>query len=384
MSEILNELHKLDAEFKSAIDRADEAATQRLNDEIAKLESKMRDLERAANRPSAQSNEDAAEAEYKSAFDRYMRGQGPDALNQFKAMSAGTPSQGGYTVPKVIANQIHKLMVDVSPIRQLARVLQVETTDFHLPVSTGGTKSGWVGETDSRTNTDTSVFTEILPTFGELYAKPVVTQTLLEDSQFDIQGFVAGEVATEFNRAEGKAFLLGTGTKQPTGLLTATTTNEADSARAFGTVQYVASGKADGFAATNPADALINIVHSLQAGYRPGAKWVMNKATLGLVRTFKDSTGRYIWERELSAGNPSTILGYEVVEAEDMPNVGAGALPIGFGDFYQAYTIADRVGMSMQVDPYTQMPYVVYNARKRVGGNVFDTKAYKLLKIAAS
>jgi HK97 family phage major capsid protein len=377
--EVINELQKLATDFKAAVDRNDEAATMRLNDAISIIEGKMKALEAASNRPSANDTTDAGEAEYKAAFDLYLR-KG-DRSPEMKSMSAGTASEGGYTVPKVIDSQIRKLLVDVSPLRSLATVLSVNTTDFHMPFSTGGTNSSWVGEKDTRAATNTDTITEIVPPFGELYAKPLVTQTLLEDSQFDIAGFIAGQVATEFARAEGNAFILGDGVKKPSGLLAPTLAATADATRAFGTVQYIASGAAA--ALTNP-DVLITTVHSLKAGYRTGAGWLMNKATLAVVRTFKDANGQYLWQPSLQAGVPSTLLGYPVYEAEDMPSIAANALPIVFGNFPRSYVIADRVGMSMLVDPYTQQPYVAYGSRKRVGGCVVDTQAYKVLKIAAS
>lgn len=390
----IDELNKLHTEFKAAMDRRDEAATQRLNDAISDLEGKMRDMERVANRPMAQDGESTQDAEFKTAFVSYMRTGDKNILREFKgayefkSMSASVAGDGGYTVPKIIDQQIRALSQDISPIRQVADVIQVTTPDFHMPFSTSiggaGTNSLWVGEKDARNPTNTDTLVEIVPTFGELFAKPLVTQTLLEDSQFDIAGFVAGRVAIEFARAEGAAFINGDGNKKPTGLLTPTLVATGDATRAFGSVQYVPTGAAANFAASNPADCLIALVHSLKAAYRANAKFILNKAVLGVLRSFKDQYGQYLWQPSVQAGVPSTLLGYPVVEAEDMPGIAANTTPIAFGDFKQSYVIADRVGMSMMVDPYTQQPYVAYGTRKRVGGTPVNTEAYKLLKVAAS
>jgi len=375
MSANLNtELKNLETEFKSAVDRAETKQADALNMALTELRAEIKALETAANRPAIVSNI-TTDNETK-AFNMYLRGG--DSV-EIKQMSALVPAEGGYTVPKLIDSQIQKAVVDISPMRSVARVISVTTPDFHIPFSVGGTASAWVGEKDARPETAASSLVEIVPSFGELYASPFVTQTILEDSAFDIASFVTSEVATEFARAEGAAFLLGDGVKKPKGLLNVTTAFTADSTRAFGTVQAVKTGDA----AKITADSIIALVHSLKAAYRPNARFIMNKDTLGQVRMLKDTTGRYLWQDSLQSGVPGLLAGYEVVEAEDMPNIAANSTPIVFGDFQRAYTIADRVGMSMLYNPYIAQPYVTYQTRKRVGGCVVDTAAYKLLKIAA-
>lgn len=353
----LNELHSLQSE------------------KIEALEAKVSAMETAAGRPGA--GNVTVEAETK-AFDSYLRNG--VITPEMKAMSAGTLSEGGYTVPKVIDSQIRSLLVNISPMRSVARVISVSTPDFRIPVSVGGTASKWVGEKDTRDETASPVITEITPKFGELYASPFVTPIPLEDSQFDIASFVAGEVATEFARAEGDAFLNGNGTGKPSGLLNVTTALTGDKTRAFGTVQHLVSSLTLGF----NADDLKALVATLKAGYRANAKWIMTKATKAAVGMLKDGNDRYLLQDGISAGDPDRLLGYDVVEMEDMPEIGANALPIAFGDFGTSYTIADRVGMSMLYNPYSNAPYVAYQSRKRVGGVVTNTESYKLLKIKAA
>ncbi|VWX51765.1 phage major capsid protein [Novosphingobium sp. 9U] len=371
---LITELKTLETEFKSAIARADTAATDRLNTAISDMEAKIKAFETAANRP-AITGDVSSEAESK-AFDLYLR---KADKAETKAMSALVPAEGGYTVPKVIDNAITKLMIDISPLRSVARVVSVSTPDFRIPVSTGGAASAWVGEKAARPETAAPSLTEIVPAFGELYASPYVTQTILEDSQFDIASYVAGEVANTFAQAEGAAFLNGDGTNKPRGLLSVTTALTADAARGFGQVQHVTSGAAADITALK----LIDLVHSLKAGYRSNAVFLMNRDTLGRVRKLQDTTGQFLWQASLQAGVPSTLLGFPVIEAEDMPTVAAGSLSIAFGDFTRAYVIADRVGTSMLVNPYVAAPYVAYQSRKRVGGTVVDSTAYKLLKTGA-
>lgn len=373
MIEKLNELH---AEFKGAIERNDTAATDRLNTAISGIENQIKSLETAMGRPSgAGANDNDVEMK---AFDSYLRSG--TVTPELKAMSAVVNSEGGYTVPKVIDAEIRKLIVNISPMRSVARVVSVSTPDFRIPVSLGGTGSSWVGEKAARPETAAPTITEVVPSFGELYASPFVTQTILEDSQFDIAGHVSSEVAIEFARAEGAAFISGDGTNKPKGLLNPTTALTGDATRAFGTVQHVLSGTVGSIS----FEGLVNLTQSLKAGYRAAGKFIMSKDTLGVIRQLKDTTGQFLWQPSLQAGMPSTLLGYEVVEMEDMPAVANNALAVAFGDFTRAYTIADRVGVSMLVNPYSNAPYVAYQSRMRVGGAVVDTQAYKLLKIQAA
>jgi HK97 family phage major capsid protein len=121
-------------------------------------------------------------------------------------------------------------------------------------------------------------------------------------------------------------------------------------------------------------------MQKLKAGYRRGAVWMMNKATAGEVRKLKDGAGRFVWVDSLMAGMPASLLGFPVVEAEDMPALGANSLSIAFGNFKRGYTIVDRIGMRVLVDPYTNKPFVRVYTTKRVGGDVADFSAIKLLK----
>lgn len=370
---LIEQINTLHAEFKSAIDRSDTAATERLNAAISEVESKLKAIEAAANRPAIDLGLGAKEAEYKAAFNTYLRN---GDITEFKAMSGGTLSEGGYTVPKVIDSAITKALVDISPMRSIARVINVTTSDFRIPFSVGGTASSWIGEKAARTETAASTITEITPSFGEIYASPWVTPVLIEDSQFDIEGFVADEVSTEFARAEGAAFVSGDGSAKPKGFLSYTNVATADATRAFGSLQFVVSGAATSFT----SDGIVNLVHTLKAGYRQNAVFTMSKAALGAVRTLRDSTGQYLWQPSYQTGTPSTLLGYRVVEMEDMPAIAASSYSIAFGDFNRGYVVADRVGVSMLRDPYSNAPYVAYKTRKRVGGALVDSSAIKLLK----
>jgi len=171
---------------------------------------------------------------------------------------------------------------------------------------------------------------------------------------------------------------------KPKGFLTEATSDETDDTRAFGALQYVASGADGDFAADDAEDSLINLVHSLRAPYRQGAVWVMNSATLAAIRKMKTADGAFIWQAGLTAGQPDTLLGYPVVEAEDMPDIGSGSLSIAFGNFQAGYLIAERPETAILRDPYSNKPYVHFYATKRVGGAVSNSEAIKLMKFSVS
>lgn len=364
-----------------------EEKTDRINDELGRLSAAVDELAKKANRPGAPGAEgdEALQAEHKSAWLKWVR-KGDDAGLadiERKAMNVGTPADGGYAVPIQQDRDIMRLLTDLSPMRQVCRVMTVGTEDYRKLVNLGGTASGWVGETDARPATAGPTLAQLKPSFGELYANPEVTQKALDDIFFNVEGELSQDISESFAVLEGKAFLSGTGTNQPVGLLTAKTSAEADSARAFGTVQHIATGVADNFPAKDPADILIDLIYSMKAGYRTGAQFMVNSMTLAAMRKWKDGDGNYIWQPAMQNGQPGSIFGYGYVTNEDMPSAGAGAIPVVFGNFQQAYVIFDRVGIRSLRDPYTNKPFVGFYTTKRVGSMIANTQAVKFLKCAA-
>lgn len=364
-----------------------EEKTDRINDELGRLSAAVDELAKKANRPGAPGaeGEEALQAEHKSAWIKWVR-KGDDAGLadiERKAMNVGTPADGGYAVPIQQDRDIMRLLTDLSPMRQGCRVMTVGTEDYRKLVNLGGTASGWVGETDARPATAGPTLAQLKPSFGELYANPEVTQKALDDIFFNVEGELSQDISESFAVLEGKAFLSGTGTNQPVGLLTAKTSADADSARAFGTVQHIATGVADNFPAKDPADILIDLIYSMKAGYRTGAQFMVNSMTLATMRKWKDGDGNYIWQPAMQNGQPGSIFGYGYVTNEDMPSAGAGAIPVVFANFQQAYTIFDRMGIRSLRDPYTNKPFVGFYTTKRVGSMIANTQAVKFLKCAA-
>lgn len=326
----------------------------------------------------------ALPSEHKTAFDAYVR-RGDDrqlrALDS-KAMSYGSGQDGGYLVPAETEAEIGKRLSVISPIRAIASVKQISAAVLKKPFAATGPAAGWVSETGSRVQTDSPKLTELAFQTMELYAQPAVTQTLLDDAIVDLDAWIAGEVETVFAEQEGAAFVNGDGVSKPKGFLKYT--QVADSAWSWNNIGYVASGAAAGLPDAAPSDRLIDLVYALKAGYRQNASWVMNRKTQATIRKLKDADGNYLWQPPAAVGQRAMLMGFPLVEAEEMPDGAANATPIAFGDFARGYLVVDRIGMRVLRDPYSAKPYVLFYTTKRVGGGVQDFEAIKLLKYAVS
>jgi HK97 family phage major capsid protein len=326
----------------------------------------------------------ASAPEHKQAFEAYMRAGETANLRalELKALSVGANPDGGYLVPPEVESQIGARLTAISPIRSIAGVRTISGNVYKKPFMTAGPAVGWVGETDARTQTASPTLDELSFPAMELYAMPAATATLLEDSAVNIDEWLAQEVEQVFAAQEGAAFVAGDGSNKPKGFLAYTTV--PNSAWSWGNIGYVPTGAAGAFPASSPSDVLIDLVYALRPGYRQNATFVMNRKTQSGIRKFKDSTGNYLWQPPVTAGARASLMGFALLDAEDMPDVVADSLSIAFGDFNRGYLVVDRAGVSVLRDPYTAKPYVLFYTTKRVGGGVQDFDAIKLLKFAAA
>ncbi len=326
---------------------------------------------------------DPVSVEHKSAFDSYIRGGEANGLKRLeeKALSAGSGPDGGYLVPAELEREVLRRLSALSPIRALASVRVISGGTYKKAFSVSGPATGWVGETAARPQTASPGLAELSFPAMELYAQPAATQTLLDDAVVDIDQWIADEVEQTFAEQEGAAFVNGDGVSKPKGFLASETV--ANSAWTWGKLGVVATGAAGAFPAANPSDGLVDLVYALKAGYRQNAAFVMNRKTQSVIRKFKDSQGHYLWQPPASAGAPATLLGFPLVEAEDMPDIAANSLSVAFGDFRRGYLVVDRTGVRILRDPYSAKPYVLFYTTKRVGGGVQDYDAIKLLTFAA-
>ena len=143
---------------------------------------------------------------------------------------------------------------------------------------------------------------------------------------------------------------------------------------AAGTLQFIGTGVSAGFPASNPQDKVLDLVQSLRPPYRQGAVFVMNSATATAVRKFKTADGAYVWQPGLASGQPATLLGYPVIEAEDMPDIAASSLSIAFGNFKAGYTIAERNATTILRDPFTNKPYTSISMRPSGSAGRWSTR----------
>ncbi len=323
----------------------------------------------------------AAAPEAKAAFEGYVR-TGRELGLELKAGLSSGSSSGGYVVPPETERAIERRLMATSPMREIATVRTVASGVFRKPVSTAGIASGWVAETAARPETDPATLALLEFPAADLYANPAATQTLLDDALVDLDEWLASEVEDAFAAQETTAFVTGDGTNKPKGFLGYSIV--ADASHAWGDIGYVASGAAGAFAASSPADKLIDLIYAPKAQFRPNARFVMNRRTVSTVRKFKDADGNYIWSPATRPGETASLLGYPVTEIETMPDIAANSHAIAFGDFQRGYLIVDRAGVRVLRDPYSAKPYVLFYTTKRVGGGIQNFDAIKVMKFAAS
>jgi HK97 family phage major capsid protein len=308
---------------------------------------------------------------YDAAFQAHVRKGDVQA-----ALSTGSDTDGGYTAPIEWDRTIQDKLKLVSPIRTIADVKSTTKRGWTKLLNDREIGSGWVGETAARPQTTTPHLIPYAVPIGEIYANPAATQDLLDDSEINIEKWLAEEVEYEFSRQEGIAFVNGDGVNKPRGLLQYT----AAGVHPWGAIPEIKSGVA---ATVGTGDTLIDLVHDLPAQLAADASFLMNRNTVGRIRKMKDGQGNYMWQPSLQQGQPQTLMGYRLVEASDMPNADAGAIPIVFGDFRRGYLIVDRFGVRVLRDPYTNKPYVLFYTTKRVGGIVQDPTVLRYFRVGA-
>jgi len=335
-------------------------------------------------RPAAEISVDAY-AQYKSAFVNLVRHGDLERLSadERKALSAGSDPDGGYLLPTPTVGRIVSKVYEQSVMRQIANVQPISTDALEGVVDNGDAGAGWVSETGTRSETTTPQVGKWRIEAHEMYAEPRVTQKLLDDAAVDVEMWLAGKIADKFARVEGTAFWSGTGTGQPRGLATYTTAATGDDSRAWGQFEHVKSG-ANGDFHTTKADPLQDILGAMRDQYLAAAIFVMRREVRTKLRKLKEATSdRYLWEPSLQAGQPDRLLGYPVRIDQYMPALTTDSLSLAFGDFAEAYTIVDRLGIRTLRDPYTAKPYVKFYSTRRVGGGAVNFEAAKFLKFAS-
>lgn len=314
-------------------------------------------------------------SEYRKAFCSYLR-KGMDAgleHLQTKALSVGSDPDGGYLVTPSMSSNIIKNIFETSPMRQVASIETISTDSLEMIDDHNDFTAGWTSETAAITETSTAQLGKHTISVFSLYAQPKATQKLIDDSAVDIENWLATKIADLFSRKENTAFISGDGIAQPRGILTYA------AGSSWGQIEQINSGTS----AVVTADGLINVYYGLKDAYSRNATFMMNRTSVQAVRLLKEATtNQYLWQPGLASGAPDTLLGVPVVMASDMPTPAANSLSVAVGDFKSAYQIVDRQGIQILRDPFTEKPFVKFYTTKRVGGDVVNYEAIKLLKLA--
>jgi len=376
-----NDRRLAEIERKSGADAVTLDKLARVEAALDAQQRRMDEMVLKGRRPSLGGGEPGRACERKSAFERYVRYGDTSGLVETKALT-GTPAEAGFTAPVEIEAEVMRRLSHVSPFRAICGVREVSSATYRKPVTSGAPVTGWVGETNPLVDTTAPALADLSFEAMELYAMPAATASQLEDSAVNLEAWLADEIETVFAEQETAAFVAGDGTAKPKGFTAYETV--AESAWEWGRIGTIATGVDGGFPVENPADRLIDLVYTLKSGYRQNATFVMNRATQAAVRKMKDTAGDYLWAPPSIPGARATLLNFPVVEAEDMPDMGAAAAnAIAFGDFRRGYLIVDRQGLRILRDPYSQKPYVLFYTTKRVGGGVQDFDAIKMLSFSA-
>jgi HK97 family phage major capsid protein len=351
-------------EKKRAVDSVTEEKIDRLSASLDEVQQRYEDMRYRQTRPALQGtyHDDLSpgERQHKSAFIDYMRSgdmSGYKGLD-LKALSAGSPTDGGALVTPATETEILRRMSLASPIRSLATVQSISTATYRKAYSTTGPGAGWIGETAARPQTSSQVIADMnFPTM-ELYAMPAATQTLIDDAAVNIEQWVAEEIQVVFAEQEGSAFVNGDGVTRPLGFLTPP--KIAQSSWSWGKMGYLVTGTSGAFNATAPSDVLVDLIYATKPGYRQNSTFVMNRRTQAAIRKIKATTGEYLWQPPATLGQTATLMNFPVVEAEDMPDIAADAFSVAFGNFARAYLIVDRIGIRVLRDPFSNKPYVMF------------------------
>lgn len=302
---------------------------------------------------------------YKKVFVDYLRGVTSNKEIR-NALQEGTNSEGGYLVPEEFENRVIDKLKELNVFRRYANVIRTNSKHA-IPVEASAGVAAWIAEEGQYQGTDPAFGQVVLDAYkvGQMIK---VSDELLEDTQFDLEGYLAEQLASAIAAAEEEAFCTGNGTGKPTGIFTAATGDPA-----------ITTAAADKIT----ADEIIDLIYSLKAPYRRNARFYLNDSTIKVIRKLKDGTGNYIWQPALMEGQPDRLCGYPV-EATQAPTIAAGALVIAFGDLGY-YWIADRTDMDIRRlnELYAENGQVGFRGSRRVDGKLVQTEAVKLLKMHA-
>ena len=312
---------------------------------------------------------------HRKALEDFMRGRG-----DVKSLNTGEVP-GSYLLPEVVQERIEKKLGAESSFKNLARHMMISSGSVDVIVDKDLPGVGWIAEAADRAETETGSLSKIKIELHELYAKPKITQKILDDAAINVEDWIVDKVSEKMRVIEDQSFLVGDGRGKPRGFLTYKTDRAVDNQ----CLQHITTG-ADGSFGDKGADSLFEMVEALKTEYLHNACWILSRSALTAIRKLKDpATGSYLWQPSLAQGSPSMLLGYPVHISDAMPALkdGSPSASVAFGDFSEGYQVIERPSMSILRDPYSSKPYVEFYVSKRVGGDMINFDAIKILKFAA-
>lgn len=347
---------------------------QEINDlgkEIARLE-RQEELEAELNRPvnqpltSKPGSGRGEEPKTGRASDEYRKAMLDAFRSNFKRVSnilqEGVDADGGYLVPEEYDHRLIDTLSEENIMRRLATII---TTSGEHKINIAATKpaASWIEEGGALTFGE-ATFAQILLDAHKLHVAIKVTEELLYDNAFNLEGYILDQFGKALANAEEDAFLNGDGTGKPLGLFAAT---------GGGTV-------AGTLTAAIKSDDMLDLVYALKRPYRKNASFIMNDKTLASLRKLKDNNGAYIWQPSYQAGEPDRVLGYAVHTSAYAPEDA-----IAFGD-YKYYNIGDRGTRSFSElrELFAGNGMIGYVAKERVDGKLILPEAVQILKLKAT
>lgn len=311
---------------------------------------------------------------YQNAFNNYLRKGIESDLNKFETKasdlinSMDTTNSGMFLAPN-IQKFIMDLLAERCIMRKICSVQEISTNSLDI-IKNSSFDTAWGGELTEVSDTNSGNLAKTTIQTFELIAQPKVTQKLVDDVAIDFEQWLAYQLSNDFLIAEETAFISGDGSNKPTGILNYDST----------TIERITSSSTENY--FDETDVL-NLYYSLNEKYTPNASFIMSRNAVQQIRKFKDATsGNYLWNPALLGGQEDTLLGCPVYQTGNINNVGTTKDIIVFGDFKQ-YQIVDRMGIRILRDPFTAKPYIRFYTTKRVGGDVIDKNAFKILKTSS-
>jgi HK97 family phage major capsid protein len=369
--------HRLaEIEKRQTSDPLTEKSLEKINSALDDYKDRLDKIETSAPCAGSEDEKSSKGDEYKDIFANYVRKGIEPTEAELKTLSVASDPDGGYLVTPQMSSRIIKKVFETSPMRQVASVETISTDSLEFIVDNDEAASAWTSEQGSVSDTDTPTIDKKSIYVHEQYAMPKATQKLLDDASLDVESWLADKVSDVISRTENTAFISGDGNGKPRGILTYT------AGTSWGQVEQISS--TSGTAATLDSDDFIALLYGLKESYAANASFAMNRSTVKAARQLKENTSnQYIWAPGLTATEPDSILGRPVYQFTDMPALGTDSLSVACADFGRAYQIVDRTGIRVLRDPYSSKPFIQFYTTKRVGGDVVNFEAIKLLKMDA-